>query len=334
MNEDVAMTPDDAPVGESLRRDTAPTAGEKQPSLADDRVIARIVRDMGVETPHLLGEGGEGLVFAYDVERVIKVYKRTTVAYLRRLQALQATLADAALPFATPAIAEIHQAGRVCYTVEKKLNGRPLDERLATLGEREAQRALAAYFDALPALHAVALPAEPYGQLLPRADRLRAAIWPDFLLAKLEQRARVSWPWLARDVQRLGEKLRGLERLIADLPAEPRKTLVHGDYSQYNVLLDDRLEVSAVLDFSLYTVVGDHRLDVACAVIFPEVSPSVRPSDLRFLRARAARMYGADIEQAIRLYRLWYSFYNADNYWKSKEIYALCVDAITNSGLD
>ena len=183
-------------------------------------------------------------------------------------------------------------------------------------------------------MHVVTLPDEPYGQLLPTADRLQADTWPAFLLAKLEQRARVSWSWLSRDVPRLGEKLRGLERLIVALPTQPRKALVHGDYSQYNVLLDDRLAVSAVLDFSLYAVVGDHRLDVACAVFFPAVIPAVRPSYLAFLQARAKRAYGEDIEAALRLYRPLYSFYNADNYGHDPVIYAKCVEGITNSGLD
>src|SRR6185437_8303952 len=147
-------------------------------------------------------------------------------------------LADAALPFATPKILEIHQVGNVLYTIEQRLSGVALDTRLATLSERDALRALAAYVDALPALHALALPNEPYGQLLPTADRLCADTWPAFLLAKVEQRARVSWSWLSRDVPRLRERLRRLERLIAAMPAEPRKALVHGDYSQYNVLLN------------------------------------------------------------------------------------------------
>jgi aminoglycoside phosphotransferase (APT) family kinase protein len=302
--------------------------------MADGRVVAGILRAMDVETPRLLGEGGEGLVFAYDAVSVIKIYKQTTIEYLRQMQALQRVLANAALPFATPAILEIRQAGPVCYTIEQKLEGRLLDDVLATLSEHEARRALAAYFDALPALHAVELPAEPYGQLLPSANRIQTETWCAFLLAKLEQRAKVSWSWLERDVPRLREKLGRLERLIADTAGEPRKALVHGDYSQYNVLLNDRLEVSAVLDFSVYTVVGDYRTDVACAVFFPEVSKAARPSYLQFLRARAIRQYGEEIEHSIRLHQLLYSFYNADNFGHNQQIYAACVNAITNSGLD
>lgn len=139
---------------------------------------------------------------------MINIYKRTTVEYLRRMQALQTALAAADLPFATPEIFELQQVGDVYYTVERRLYGRPLDERLATLPERDARRALTAFVDALPALHAVALPGEPYGQLLPTADQVQAAAWPAFLLAKLEQRARVSWPWLSRDVPRLEERPR------------------------------------------------------------------------------------------------------------------------------
>lgn len=329
-----AVPQDDRPLGESPLPDAPAATTGKLPSLADKWVVARIPRERGVAEARLLGEGGEGLAFAYDAGRVIKIYKRTTIEYLRRRQALQTALANAVLPFATPAIFEVHRVGDVHSTVERRLYGRPLDERLATLPERDARRALAAFFDALPALHAVALPDDPYSQLLPMADQVRAATWPAFLLAKLEQRARVSWPWLSRDVSRLGAKLRGLQRLIAALPAEPRKALVHGDFNQDNVLLDDDLAISAVLDFSVYTVVGDHRLDVACVVFFPEVSPVVRPGDLAFLRARAAGVYGGEIEDAIRLYRPLYAFYNADNFGHNPVIYAKCIEAIANAGLE
>ena len=161
---------------------------------------------------------------------------------------------------------------------------------------------------------------------------IRAETRPAFLLGKQEQRAKVSWSWLERDVPHLAETRRGLEKLILDMPEEPRKALVHGDYSQFNVLTNDRLEVSAVLDFSVYTVVGDYRTDVACAVFFPEVSKAVRPSYLRFLRRRAARMYGKDIEDDIRLYKLFYAFYNADNYHKNTAYQHFMDAAFADSG--
>lgn len=100
------------------------------------------------------------------------------------------------------------------------------------------------------------------------------------------------------------------------------------------MLLDDRLEVSAVLDFSIYAAVRDHRLDVACAAFFPEVSPAVRPSDLAFLRSRAAGVYGEELEDAIRLYRPLYAFCNADDFGHNPETYAKCVEAITNADLE
>lgn len=301
----------------------------KQPSLADDELVARILREQGVMRPRLLGEGGEGLVFDYTADSVIKIYKRTPLAYLQRLQWLHGRLAKAALPFATPLIAAIHQVGPVYYTVERKLHGRQLDDRLPALSERDSLRALAAYVEAAPELHTVALPAEPYGQLLPGPDAIRAATWPAFLLAKLEQRARVSWAWLDRDVARLAAKLRALERRIAALPATPRKSLVHGDFSQFNVLLDDRLAVASVLDFSLYTVVGDAFLDVACTVVFPEINPGVGPVQRQFLLDHAKRAHGAEATELVHLYRVLYGFYNADNYGHNATIYGKCVEAIT-----
>jgi aminoglycoside phosphotransferase (APT) family kinase protein len=306
-------------------------ASGKQPSLADAQVVARIMQGHGVERPRLLGEGGEGLVFDYKADSVIKIYKRTTLAYLQRLQWLHGMLETAALPFGTPLIEAIHQIGPVYYTVERKLHGRQLDDRLPPLSERDSLRALAAYVEGLPALHAVEASTEPYGQLLPAPDAIRAATWPAFLLAKLEQRARVSWSWLERDVPRLGDKVRALERRIANLPATPPKSLVHGDYSQYNVLLNERLEVASVLDFSYSTVVGDSLLDVACTVVFPEINPGVGPVQRQFLLDHAKRAFGPEVVDIIHLYRVLYGFYNADNYGHNATIYGKCVEAITES---
>lgn len=67
------------------------------------------------------------------------------------------------------------------------------------------------------------------------------------------------------------------DRLLDSLPPQRDTTLVHGDYKLDNVLVDERGEVAAILDWELCTR-GDPLVDVAvCAYYWTEPSDPVQP---------------------------------------------------------
>jgi aminoglycoside phosphotransferase (APT) family kinase protein len=71
-------------------------------------------------------------------------------------------------------------------------------------------------------------------------------------------------------------------RLAEHIPAGGRGTVVHGDYRLDNVLIGDKLQVNAVLDWEMSTL-GDPLSDVALMLVYtrrPLLAPAIAPADV------------------------------------------------------
>lgn len=87
--------------------------------------------------------------------------------------------------------------------------------------------------------------------------------------------------FLERQVRRWSKQLEGSrsreipgidelrDRLAASVPSSPRSGIVHGDYRLDNVLVDDDLGISAVLDWEMATL-GDPLTDLGLLVVYWE----------------------------------------------------------------
>jgi aminoglycoside phosphotransferase (APT) family kinase protein len=151
----------------------------------------------------------------------------------------------------------------------------------------------------LPALHAITVSDHAYGQALRLEQSLSAPTWPAFLRASAERQLACAAAHLRRDVQGLDQKLVRFFPILATLPTDPPKALVHGDYYLGNVLFDEAGRLAAVLDFSPHTVVGDPLLDVAGAVSFLTLSSHITPVEVDHLSERAVARYGLEMEQRL-----------------------------------
>ena len=96
------------------------------------------------------------------------------------------------------------------------------------------------------------------------------------------------------------------------LSSQPEKHFVHGDYYFSNVLVNDQLEVSSVLDVSPHSHMGDFRMDVAGSLIFAELHPSFTLSEGKYLENLAKEKYGENIMNSVDLYRIYYSLLFSD----------------------
>src|SRR5438046_3151650 len=89
-------------------------------------------------------------VFALDAERVLRLHRTSDPAagagYVRRIGALYDGLDRNAVPFALPQVLEVHEED-VSWSIERRLAGRPLDERLGALADDERRRAIDGYVD-------------------------------------------------------------------------------------------------------------------------------------------------------------------------------------------
>ncbi len=227
---------------------------------------------------------------------------------LQRQQALLAEI-DGRLAIPTAVIAEIDPAGR--YTIERRLAGTPLLTLLPRLGGSERRRAIAAYVAGGEATGRLALPDRPYGQVL-ADDAVTAWTWTGFFRASLDR-------WLARNGGTIAEATGSVARVSANalklldaLPEQPPKALVHGDYFPGNVLLDDGLTLTGLVDFSVFTLAGDPLYDAITAALFLEMIGEADADDVALARRLVLSRHGEAILPAGRFYRAYAAILMAD----------------------
>jgi fructosamine-3-kinase len=266
-----------------------------------------------------VGEGGESEVYALDDERVLRLHRHESSAYVRGVAALYDGLDRTAVPYALPQVLEVHQDGEVSWSIERRLDGRPLDGLLPVLRGEERARALTAYVDGAAAFGRLGLPTGWEGRFgeLCTAEGLRADRWGDLLAERLRLQRDRARPIVAGEAP---DFERAARHVIAEARTEPDRppTLVHGDWFPGNVLMGDDLQVSAAIDLGWLSVVGADDHDVRSAVVFNEVRPWQQPEDLQVLLAAAARHLGATagaaIERSRRYEQLRFAFVTEDEH--------------------
>lgn len=262
-------------------------------------------RRFGVGADQLIGAGSESEVYALDDSRVLRVPRSASPnldSLARRKRFLDGIAGR--LPFDTPRIEAIEPDGS---TVEKRLTGRPMTDVLASTDGAARYRALDSYFAAATAFKDIALPDAPYGNLL--ADEpIRADRWTAFLatsLARCVTRHRSHLNDAFGDADALARQALDLLGHVAETP---EKVLAHGDFFPGNVLVDNEMNVSAVLDFSTWTLAAEPAYDLAGAVMFAEVTTECRPDDWRYLRSLLLARYGGNSPASMAFYRAYFAF--------------------------
>ncbi|MCA9924373.1 MAG: phosphotransferase [Anaerolineales bacterium] len=235
--------------------------------------IEAILHKFQVQPDALLGHGGEAFVFALDDGRILRIaHAGTSQQDLIDRAALLSELAPGAaqLPFAIPAVLEIHQIDNRVLTIEPRLPGRPLPDVLLETGGSARANLIRAYLDAAARLGDLSLHRPWYGEIR-RDNAIRTAVFADYLV----QRA-------AAGLQAGGAAFRRIDpqQLAAALPTPDQPEFVHLDAFAGNMLAADG-KITAVLDFGAVCLMGDRRLDPLTAAIYltPAITPSATDDD-------------------------------------------------------
>jgi aminoglycoside phosphotransferase (APT) family kinase protein len=229
------------------------------------------------------------------------------VAGLERRRDFLAAI-DGRLPVATTVIEAIDEAGR--YTIERRLAGRSLLSLLASLRGAARRLALENFAAGADAASALTLADRPYGEVLAGAP-LTADTWTGFFAAAVTRAVATNHAAIATVADPETIRANALA-LLAPLPARPRKGLVHGDYFPGNVLVDEDLRVSGLVDFSSYTLVGDPLYDAAGAALFLEMIEEATAEDVALVRAHVLARHGEALVLAARFYRAYAALMMAD----------------------
>ena len=240
---------------------------------------------------------------------MLRVLRRPgDAAELARLQSFLAGI-DGRLDVPTAVIEAIDAKGR--FTIERRLAGTSLLALLPRLHGAKRRRAISAYVAGAEATGRLLLPDRPYGQILAPAA-ITAATWPGFFRLSLDH-------WLARNGATIAAATGSVARvsanalaLAAALPERPRKGLAHGDYFPGNVLLDEALSVTGLVDFSVFTLAGDPLYDAITAALFLEMIEEAEADDVALARHLVVERHGEAILPAARFYRAYAAILMAD----------------------
>jgi hypothetical protein len=215
---------------------------------------------------------------------------------------------DGKVRVATPRILSIDPGGR--FVVEKRLPGTSLLRRLPKLKGEPRRTALTRFVAGAEFASRFSLPEPPYGHVL-ASGPLHADSWTGFLQASLDRAIARNRATIAGEVGNVDALRAAALALLPAVPDRPPKTLIHGDYFPGNVLMDDSLEVSGLVDFSEYTLIGDPGYDILTAPIFLEMIDEADADDVLLAEHTARTRYRGDA-RAAAFYRAHAAFVMAD----------------------
>lgn len=297
-----------------------------------DKTTKDILSIFGIKKPRLLGKGGEGEVYDYGDNKVLKIYGKVDEIYLKSLKEFQNLLTKFKFSFLVPKIYEIKQINKRFVTTEKRLEGINGETLFINSDDNNRKLILANFLNGADEIGNVSLDSYDYGQVINSKERITSNSWNDYLLKKLNERLVISQDLLLKDVDGFKSKIDSLKGNINEKLKIKSKKLVHHDYYLNNVLMDDGFELSSVLDFSPHTVVGDSRMDIAGAVTFLGINKEAKKY-IPYMYTLAINKYGNDISSVINLYLLYYSIYFSDTYMFDQNTYNWCIENLNNEKL-
>jgi Ser/Thr protein kinase RdoA (MazF antagonist) len=282
-----------------------------------------VMAAFGVTDADLLGSGWESTIYALGATRILRIPRPEAGSedQVRARAAFTANLPP--LPFDVPRVREISKIDGQLFVIEDRIGGQPMAALLPKLSGEMRAEALRAYLAAAEAMAVATAPGEAFGDLLLDQPR-RCDHWSDYLIARVRTAAKDDV--LAADISGFDGIV---ERFIARLDAipDPVKCIVHGDIWPPNVMMNDALEVTGLIDFSFTTRIGDHVMDIAGAAYFPLATKSSSKADHAYLKQLILAKYGAEEIDRIELYAVWFAFDFAFNH-DDATTYAWCVNLI------
>ena len=281
-----------------------------------------VLHHFGLTEADRIGSGWESRIYGLPPDLVLKIPHPEPGAEARVRTGAAFCAGLPPLPFAVPRVREIGHIDGMLFTIEDRIAGRALSEDLPELEGARRRQALASYLAVAEAMAGVTVEGD-YGDLL-LAQPLRRPHWGEYLAERLQGFADDAV--LAREVPGLDGIVARLRAQLLALP-DPARCVVHGDIWPPNVMMDEDLAVTGLIDFSFTTRVGDTVMDLAGAMYFLQVANPRGAEDSAYLGALIAARHGAAVRERLDLYAVWFAFSFAFNH-DDAVVHAWCLDLI------
>ncbi|PEJ53657.1 hypothetical protein CN692_20305 [Bacillus sp. AFS002410] len=282
-----------------------------RPKMIAQNVIAYILKKYKLDESNFLGKGQEAEVYAYDHERVLKIYKLAAYPKLKILKQFYESLNFSDVHFKLPKIHEIIKEEHAILTIEKRIEGKNIQKDLSKYNEQELDSFFENYLSTILSIQTIKLENRIKGIKLLSDYEISSKDWYDFLKQSLLKKNIEVEGYLKKDVMDYEVKL---NRILEGFSVkyEGVYSLVHGDYYPSNLLVNENGQINGVIDFGLMTLYGDPLFDVALSWILFDLYDELGEVKLEKYLNKIVNTLGEEVRSTIHLYVLFYSIYSAN----------------------
>ncbi|MDX8344620.1 aminoglycoside phosphotransferase family protein [Rossellomorea sp. YZS02] len=298
-----------------------------------DNLKSNLLDRFCISDADFLGSGMEAEVYAFNDERVLKIYNdMSDAARQERLKDFYSGLKTDPLSYELPYILDISVENGMLVTIEKRMKGSDMQSKLPTMTYDEQTNMMKTYLQANIALQSVQGSSTIEGFQLFHDSRLtldRVDNWFDLLKESIVMKQLELKPYFTRDVKDYERKMNlVMEKLSTGYEGE--YSIIHGDFYPGNILINEKQEITGLIDFGMLTMYGDYLFDVAigwaCLDMYNQLNANLAE---RYLEVIVSTL-GERVRKDLYFYVLIYSLMTANLYSPTCEDghYQWCVEKL------
>lgn len=294
-----------------------------------------ILDKFGISKSNFLGSGMESEVYAYDDNKVVKLYNDMSDSNKQRiLKGFYSKIDSSSLSYELPFIYDTFEENGILVTIEKRIEGNNLQSMLSKMNYIEQNNMMETYLNANIELKSVKIKPNLEGYILfndQQISSLNINSWFDLLKEEIFRKQKELESYLKRDVVNYDAKVKQLVEILS-LGYEGEYSLIHGDFYPGNVMINESGKVTGLIDFGLMTMYGDNLFDIAigwvCFDMYNELNANIYE---RYLNIIISTL-GEDVRKRLYFYVLIYSYISANLYSHNCEDghYQWCVRNLNN----
>jgi len=276
-----------------------------------------ILDNYNVTKSDFLGSGMEASVYAYDNNKVLKLYNDMSDTTKQNiLKVFYSNLNSSSLSYELPSIYDTFMENDTLVTIEKRIEGSNLQSVFSEMNYDEQNKLMETYLNATIELKSVKIKYNLEGFTLfndNQVSLLKINNWFDLLKEIIFRKQKELEPYFKKDVVNYDAKVNKLLEYLS-LGYEGEYSLIHGDFYPGNLMINKSGKVTGLIDFGLMTMCGDNIFDIAigwvCFDMYNELNANIYE---RYLNIIISTL-GEDVRKRLYIYVLIYSFISANCY--------------------